>query len=208
MIPKIIHTAWFGPKPIPEVFFNCAKTWTTVLPEFTIKLWREGCCVKSDYFKAAYSAGKFGLCSDYFRHDILYREGGVWFDIDIKALKPIDDILNDEAFVGIQRDDTIEHCINPAVCGFVPGSWYCKKMIDAFNGRDGGKDSGPLVCVLTTDLLRKKGLVLGKGTQNIEGAKVYSRDYFFPTTWGDKSAGIDLFTENTRTEHLWEGSWL
>lgn len=42
--------------------------------------------------------------SDYARFDILYREGGLYFDTDVELIRPIDDVLERGPFMGFETD--------------------------------------------------------------------------------------------------------
>jgi hypothetical protein len=207
-IPKIIHTAWFGKLPYPGMFRECLQSWMDLMPDYEIRIWRETDAIKHQYFWGAYSKKKFSVCSDYFRCKILEEQGGIWLDIDMKVIKRLDGFLHHPAFTGIQRDDTVKDCVNPAIFGSVRGHWFVKKLCDYFESRTGAKDYGPTICIFSTNVLLQNGLVMSREIQNVKDVVVYPREYFFPRTWGNKSAGEDRFTENTVTDHFFAGTWL
>ena len=79
------------------------------------------------------------------RFDILYRYGGIYFDTDVEVIKPIDDILEQGAFMG---GETIVDSIKDAGKGAVkksgmtaapglgmaanPGLGIYKEMIESY----------------------------------------------------------------------------
>lgn len=89
-----IHQIWIGPKPFPEEFKKYKKSWIDKHPNWEYKLWNDKDIEefklrnKELYDKSTNYAEK----ADIARYEILYREGGVYVDVDIKCLKPIDKI--------------------------------------------------------------------------------------------------------------------
>ncbi len=106
MIPQVIHYCWFGGKPLPRSARKYIASWRRFFPGYEIREWNEtNYNVRAiPYTAAAYDAGKFAFVSDYARFDILYREGGVYFDTDVEVIAPFDDILARGAFMGCERD--------------------------------------------------------------------------------------------------------
>ena len=96
MIPKIIHYIWLGGKPLPKIAEKCIASWKKYCPDYEIKRWDESNLDldKYQFVKDALEAKKYAFASDVLRSDILYNNGGIYFDIDVELLKPIDDILN------------------------------------------------------------------------------------------------------------------
>lgn len=131
MIPKIIHYVWVGGKPKPKAIQKCMKTWTRVMKGYEIKEWNESNFdINSHPFvKAAYDAKKWAFVSDYIRMWAIYREGGIYFDTDIFAIRSLDDMLNNRAFVGY------EHPSYPftAVFGAEKGHPLIKRLLDYYD---------------------------------------------------------------------------
>ena len=95
MIPKVIHYCWFGRNPLPESAIKCIDSWKKFCPGYQIKEWKEdNFDVNSiPYTKDAYQAGKYAFVSDYARFRVLYNNGGIYFDVDVEVIKPIDDLV-------------------------------------------------------------------------------------------------------------------
>ena len=89
MIPKVIHYCWFGGKPLPELARRCLASWQKFLPDYAIKQWNEQNydVTQVPFVKDAYEAGNYSYVSDYVRFDVLYREGGIYFDADVEVEK-------------------------------------------------------------------------------------------------------------------------
>ena len=106
-IPKVIHYVWVGGKEKPSKIKNCIKTQEKKYPDFIIKEWNEKNfdINSNEYVKAAYEAKKWAFVSDYIRMYAIYNEGGVYFDTDIIAIDRIDDMLDNECFVGFESDN-------------------------------------------------------------------------------------------------------
>ena len=97
MIPKVIHYIWLGGKPLPKITEKCIESWKKYCPDYEIKRWDETNLDidKYKFAKDAYEAKKFAFASDVFRTDILYKEGGIYLDVDVELVKPIDDLILD-----------------------------------------------------------------------------------------------------------------
>ena len=82
MIPRLIHYCWFGGNPLPPSALRCINSWKKFLPEFEIIEWNETNydINRNSYVREAYNAKKYAFVSDYARFDILFHEGGLYFD--------------------------------------------------------------------------------------------------------------------------------
>lgn len=100
IIPKKIHYCWFGGNPIPKHLQDCIDTWRKFCPGYEIIRWDESNYdyTKNNYMKQAYETKKWGFVPDYARLDIIYNEGGIYLDTDVKLTKPLDKLLNTESF--------------------------------------------------------------------------------------------------------------
>ena len=101
---KTIHYCWFGGKPLPKLAKQCIKSWEKYLPDFKIIRWDESNCdvTECKFVEEAYQNKKWAFVADYFRAKVLNEMGGLYFDTDMKIIKPIDDLLKEDAFLGIE----------------------------------------------------------------------------------------------------------
>ena len=109
MIPKVIHYCWFGGNPLPESAKKCIDSWKKYCPDYEIVEWNENNfdISKNQYCREAYEAGKWAFVSDFARFDIIYKYGGVYFDTDVEVIKPIDSLIEQGAFMGVERNKPI-----------------------------------------------------------------------------------------------------
>ncbi len=107
-IPKIVHFIWIGPKAFPRESVENVRTWMAKNPGWTFYFWTDrqrplpcpGMQARMiqdfDFFKLRDCFSKsdnYGEKSDVLRYEILYREGGVYVDHDVKCFKSFD-VLN------------------------------------------------------------------------------------------------------------------
>lgn len=207
MIPKKIHYCWFGRGEMSELVIKCIDSWKKYLTDYEIILWNEDNFDVNinNYVKQAYEAKKYAFVSDFARFYILYNEGGVYMDVDVEVLKPIDIFLKQKAFMGFESDEGV----NPGLTiGCEKGNNIIREIMDSYLNKEfiytDGTYNYTTIVKYTTDILLKYGLVLDDSLQNINGVTIYPKTYFCPLTWGSNK--ID-FTDNTYTIHHFAASW-
>lgn len=109
VIPKRIHYCWFGKSAIPEKNRIWMESWKKYCPDYEIIEWNEDNydINKNKFMRQAYEAKKWGFVPDYARLDIIYCNGGIYLDTDVELLKPLDDLLYQEAFCGIDESKCV-----------------------------------------------------------------------------------------------------
>lgn len=213
MIPKIIHYCWFGRNPLPESAQKCIASWKKFLPDYEIKEWNEDNFDVNiiPYTKEAYEAKKYAFVSDYARFWILYRYGGLYFDTDVEVIKPLDDIVERGAFMGIEMpsvNGTLP-LVNPGLgIGATPQMDFYKMVLDAYAGfhflnADGSLDQKTVVSY-TTEILQREGLQPTNDIQEVANIWIYPVDYFNP--FNDLTGKLDI-TANTRSIHWYSKTW-
>ena len=219
MIPKVIHYCWFGRNPLPESAVKCINSWRKFMPDYEIKEWNEDNFDVNaiPYTAEAYQHKKYAFVSDYARFWILYRYGGVYFDTDVELIKPIDDIIERGAFMGIEQmcvvvpQDLIGYpLIAPGLgIGVEKENAFCKQILDYYTGLnflDKNGEIGEMVTIVvhTTRLFVQHGLEKSGAMQHIAGITLYPEDYFNPL---DDLTGRVRKTENTRSIHWYARTW-
>lgn len=108
-IPKIIHYCWFGPNPLPEIFKKCYESWNKYCPDYQIKFWNEENFRFEDieYLKKTYSLGAYAHFVDYSRLKIIHDYGGIYLDVDVELIKPLDSLLQYQMYLGYEDDNHI-----------------------------------------------------------------------------------------------------
>ncbi len=211
-IPKKIHYCWFGRNPLPESAQKCIASWRKYLPDYEIIEWNEdNFDVNSiPYTAQAYAAKKYAFVSDYARFKILYEYGGVYFDTDVEVIMPMNDIIDNGAFMGreltAQNGGSVAPGLGLAVCAKHP---IYRELLNKYSNIQFTNADGSLnfktIVEYTTELLSKKGLRTIDTIQTIDGITIYPKEYFNPL---DDNTGILKITSNTHSIHWYSKTWL
>ena len=223
MIPKTIHYCWFGGKPKPTSVLRCIDSWRKYCPDYEVKEWNEGNfdVYVLPYTRDAYQAGKYAFVSDVARFQVLYQEGGVYFDTDVEVIRPIDDLVERGAFMGWEKADASGNMhVAPGLGLAAPkGFPLYKEVLDGFAQLpyylEDGQWNPYTMIPLVTDLLKQKGLQTDGTFQVIpltshlspltSEITVYPAEYLCPM---DSLTGKVEETSNTYTIHHYAMSWL
>lgn len=110
MIPKIIHYCWFGKGAYTDKVKQCLASWQQVLGDYEIKLWNEENVnlEESPYIRDAYATGNYSFVSDHTRMKVLAEYGGIYLDVDMEVLRPLDSFLHHRLCLGTDDTGTIE----------------------------------------------------------------------------------------------------
>ena len=220
MIPHIIHYCWFGGNPLPEDAQKCIASWKKYLPGYEIKEWNESnfdvnCC---PYVREAYQAKKYAFVSDYARFEVLYREGGLYFDTDVEVIRNMDHIVAAGNYMAPEPRLATKNQeegftlaakaagVNPGL-GLVvaPGLGLLHELLEFYQAKEHFAVEDGTVAEYTTAQLRKHGLVEEHRLQQVAGVTIYPVDYFCPM---DSTTGIITLTDNTVAIHHYSCSWI
>lgn len=213
-IPKVIHTFWFSGENVddentlPERYSECFKSWKKYAPDYEIKIWNLNSYHANNclYFEQAIEKKCWAFAADYARADVLRRFGGIYMDLDVEMLKPIDDLLYNDAYMSFESPDRIE-------CGSGMGARAGNKILDEicrdYESRPFIKDDGSLdmsTCpVRFTNVIVRHGLIKNGGFQMVEDITVYPFEYL---TGKSFDTGIIYSSELSYTLHHHNGSWV
>lgn len=208
LIPKIIHYCWFGRGPKSELHKKCIDSWRKFCPDYRIIEWNEENydVNKIPYIRDAYKEKKWGFVSDYARLDIVYEYGGIYLDTDVELMKPLDELLNNSCYFGIEKG-TNE--INTGIgFGAEKANDHIKELMDlyeklSFYKKNGEIDVTPCT-VYTTDFFRKYGYVKEDRLQNIDNITVYPTEFFCPMDYETRRIH---YSDKTISIHLFDASW-
>lgn len=208
MIPKIIHGIWFSGDPMPELYKRCLESWKKYAPDYEIKIWdlesyKPDSCL---FFEQAIADKNWSFASDYARADLLYRYGGVYMDLDVEMLRPIDDLLYNDAYMSFESLERIE-C--GSGMGAKPGHPIIREICESYEKRpyfraDGSWDTSTCP-VRYTEVIEKHGLKKNGGFQFVEDITIYP---FEMLTGKSFDTGIIYNTELSYTLHHHNGSWI
>jgi mannosyltransferase OCH1-like enzyme len=214
MIPKIIHYCWFGRSFLPQSAIKCIDSWRRLLPDYEIKEWNEDnfdVCITT-YTEEAYRLGKYAFVSDYARFWILYHYGGLYFDVDVELLKPIDDIIARGPFMGLEKmEGSKKGDVVAVAAGLGLGTYkaheFYREILEHYNHSHfiswRGKMTGTVVNVIT-GLLGTKGNIDKNSISYCAGLYIYPDEYFDPMNY---YTGETLITANTRSIHHYAATW-
>ena len=209
MIPRIIHYCWFGGNPLPKSAQRCIASWRKFMPDCEIREWNEqNFDVNAHpYTRAAYAAGKYAFVSDFARYKILEEWGGIYFDTDVEAVAPINDMLKLGAFMGLEdaQPPTVSSGLVMAVEAHHP---IIQEMLDFYDAQakedaTAMLDTGIVVSGMT-EIFVHHGFVRENRYQEVAGISLYPSEYFDPM---DNATGRIKQTPNTRTIHRYDRTW-
>ena len=207
MIPKKIHYCWFGGAQKPAMAQKCIQSWRRFCPDWEIIEWNEhnfdlDC---NPYVRYCYDHKKWAFLSDYVRLAVVCRQGGVYFDTDVELVKPLDILLEHQAFYSFENPEMVNtgqgfgaEPNHPTVAAMV--SEYEKLEADG----EGAITLTPCPTLNTAALL-PFGLRLDGNRQNVAGAEILPAEYMNPY---DEPTGRMNKTENTLSIHWYNKSWI
>lgn len=215
MIPKILHYIHFGGEDNLSEFRKnvCLASIYKYCNDWEIKVWNESNLDlnMNAYVRSAYEKKQYNFLSDYFRIYLLHKYGGVYIDTDVEIIKPLDDLLYNKAFCGIQQElvyyykvvnsDELHDVYGRAtialglIIGTEPNDEYIKKLLDKFNA---STTSYGIIMAYTDQVFEKDGFVKENKLQQIKHWTIYPSEYFCPLPYRSNNLTI---TDNTYTIH-------
>ena len=204
MIPKKIHYCWFGKNRLPDKAVKCINSWKKYCPDYEIIEWNEGNfdVRQNGYTEFTYDNRKFAFLSDYARLQIVLKEGGLYFDVDVGIIGPLDELLVHKAFFGFETEEYVNTGVG---FGAEANNLIVAGMLREYDILLDGKH-GTIGCpLLNTQALMKYGLKQNGMKQTIDGAMIYPIQYFNPY---DDPTGILNTTEETVSIHWYAKSWM
>ena len=208
MIPKVIHYCWFGGKPLPRTARKCLSSWKKVCPDYTIIRWDESNfdVKQHSFIESAYESKAWAFVSDWARLKILYENGGIYLDTDVKLLKPLDSLLTHQSYIGVQQNGHL--CTTGLGFGCVKANPVVYDMLTMYDGLvfDWAK-SDELACPYLNDAVVRARGYSGDGLGEIvelDGLTVYPSRYLDPICPG---ASQNLICDDTISVSLYANSW-
>ena len=162
-IPKKLHFIWLGPKQ-PSYLKKFMKTFETHASDFSIRLWGDKDINKTNFpitypyihkiekyqgdkikeyteqktmyktNKKPYTYSKYAQISDLMRYEIIYNEGGYYFDANMFLLKDITKLFNrKETFVGCNElgpNMKRSEILSNSFFGSIPKSPILKRLLN------------------------------------------------------------------------------
>ncbi|KAF8318206.1 glycosyltransferase family 32 protein, partial [Clavulina sp. PMI_390] len=97
-IPRIIHQTW-KTDTLPERWKAVSKTCTSIMPDYEYMLWTDASSrnfIAKEYpwFLATFDGYTYNIQrADAIRYFVLHHYGGVYLDLDVGCLRPLDPLL-------------------------------------------------------------------------------------------------------------------
>lgn len=207
MIPKVINYCWFGKKSLPNSVKKNIKTWRKICPDYKIVEWNENNFNVTDnkFVEEAYKNHAWAFVSDYARLKIIYEYGGIYLDTDVEIIRKLDSLLNNKAYIGIQRREKL--CASGLGFGAEKHNPVIKKMLLKYeNLHFDPKKKMELSCPnLNNAVIREIGYKSSDTITQLNDITVYPPKYFDPLSPGFTN---DLLMPETYTIHHYNASWL
>lgn len=224
-IPKSLHFIWIGPLPFPRESVENVRTWAAKHPDWTLYFWTDRarplpvpgmvlrniqdlkflklrtCFAKSD---------SYGEKSDLLRYEILYQEGGVYVDHDVKCFKSFDPLNKSYDFycgIDMPYTSSLPACIHPTnnLIGARAGHpifLRCMEMLAAQWDQIGEAYPGIDRDSVLNRVLHRTFWLFGEAVKQENNKEGFS-DIVFPAYYFD--APTDALSIYAR--HLYSGLW-
>jgi mannosyltransferase OCH1-like enzyme len=198
LIEKKIHYCWFGDNPKPKIFQDCFSSWKKQCSNYEIIEWNELNTVQyqNKFFKNALRKKKYAFVADYIRIKVLHEFGGIYLDTDMLLLKPIDDLLVSDFFIGEEVKGRVAY----GIFGASKSHRFFNQMLNFYENNEFDAFSPPIITHLFGSLINENTL--------FKNEIIYAPTVFYPLTFQNRNKDYtNYLTENSYAVHLWNHSW-
>ncbi|BCM88861.1 hypothetical protein IAD21_00703 [Abditibacteriota bacterium] len=200
MIPRILHRIWLGPQTMPDQFVKFGQSLSELHPTWDIRLWTDDNLPELVNQRGFESAPHESWAANILRYELLLREGGIYLDTDIEPLRPLDDLLDNAAFVA---QDVPPHVCNAAL-GATPGHPFFAGLVEGLSARIAKYPHAPSPIVTGSGYLTEALLRFDKSAP----LTILEPRVFFPVPFSRR----DHLTETASFHdsfgvHHWAHSW-
>ena len=129
---------------------------------------------------------------DYLRLKVLYEYGGIYMDTDVQIIKPLDNLLDNQAFIGEETGNYI----GTGLIASEAKNEKVKRMLD-FYDKEIWKTEMFTIPHIITYIFKNEGL---------GNFKVYPMEYFAPYDYREEFTYSSI-TKQTYAIHWFSGSW-
>lgn len=206
-IPHQIFYVWDGDKS--NFVHSCIVSWKIFNPDFKIieinnkhRLYKKA--IKNNaFFRYCAERKIFAPMADVLRLMALYEYGGVYCDVDIQIIKPLETLMHSN-FIGIEDTNKV----NAAIMGFERKHPLIKAALDYYTN-DVMKADNFIIPVVINEIAQKlygEEKYLPNKKYIYKNLTIYPREYFYPFYFNEKF-NLNCLTPNTYSIHWWRGSW-
>jgi len=217
VIPKKIHLIWLG-SPFPEKYLRIKETWQEHHPSWEIKVWNDkdaenfGLVNKKIYN----TTNNYGIKSDIFRYEILYRHGGLYTDTDYECFQSFDDLLYLDFLAGTGWNAW--PVVFNGLLACTKGNKYMGSIIDAIHQKQINNHYNPLQVLEFTGCNFITPIYIEYLKTTKDKMVVFPNHFFYPMPAVDRMDTREDSEEsrekiysyikpNTYCVHLWYCSW-
>ncbi len=209
-IPAKIHYCWFGGKDIPEEHRRYIEGWKKLCPEYEFYFWNENNYDVSQcrYTAEAYEKRYYAFVTDYVRMDVMYKQGGIYFDTDVELIRKIDSLRGYEAFFTYGKWPAVN---SGSGFGAAAGNQLIREMRDIPRRtmpflREDGECNKTTNCFYETETMKRWGFQMDFSTQIREGILLLSPRYFPPSNYLENNNIPDGAIALHRDAGSWKGN--
>ncbi|MDR1688873.1 MAG: hypothetical protein LBS21_09735 [Clostridiales bacterium] len=209
VIPKLIHYFWFGGKPMPEQNKRFIDSWRKFCPDYDIIEWNENNYdfSRHPFTKEAAKEKMWSKVASYARFDVVYKYGGIYMDTDVEVIKPLDELLYNNGYIGFESRKRIN---GGSGFGAVKNFNAIREIRDYFDNipfknKDGTCNLTACPEYETASLIQYGFKRLSADFQIINGLTVYPMEFFNPIL---PFTMLNNFTKNTFSIHHYDISWV
>jgi glycosyltransferase involved in cell wall biosynthesis len=144
------------------------------------------------------------MAGHYLRCQRILETGGIYLDVDVEAVRPLDGFRTNALFMGSESRTHVNNAIFGAQAGH-PFLTECLAYMDAFplEHPEVENETGPR---MFTNLMKRRGWRPGNTTQMVGDITVYNSKWFYPYPW-DALFHPSCITPETHAIHRWAFSW-
>jgi hypothetical protein len=224
-IPKVVHFVWIGPKPFPRESVENIRSWIAKHPDWTFKFWTDRdrplphkqmqlARVQDLQFIKLYDSYKksdnYAEKSDVLRYEILYQEGGIYADHDVKcfqSFEPLNKAYDFYCGMELPYKTSLSSSVLPTnnIIGSRPGHIILKRCMDwladnwdRIDNDYPGKDKDSVI----NRVAHRTFLVLGETFKQLAN-KEGNRDIALPTHYFNAPEEKNAIF----SRHLYKGTW-
>lgn len=207
LIPKKIHYCWFGQNDIPDKYQHYIESWKKYCPDYEIIRWDETNydIHKNLYIRQAYKHKQWAFVTDYARVDVIYHEGGLYFDTDVELVRSFDNLLTWRMFCGFESNEYVSWGLG---FGAVKKEPLLQDVLDVYDHMtfiNSDKSFNTTTCpIIQSNILKKYGFKMNGQFQEKDNIAIYPKEYFAPISYIRGFGGI---TDNTYSIHHYSASW-
>lgn len=212
-IPRIFHQIWIGSKT-PSDFGILPQSWLKHNPDWNYRFWsddpaRNLVALHAKWFLKTYDAWPLAIQrADSARYVLMLAHGGVYADLDLECLRPLDDLLCDQQIVlGLEPPENALRQRGWSVCNAFlaspPGDpfWLhvLELMAKATEVRDPILSTGPGMLSHAVETYTRRAEI-----------SIYSWEVLFPLRYQEALGNLPYRVgalEKAFAAHYYAGTW-